>query len=180
MATGVLIVVALTLQGMSAAAVDEIPAPVVWTDASDAWVTTSWVSASWAIEGEADVAGWAVTVDQEPASDPGQEITQLDPYWSSWLPDGVHWLHLRAVASDGTAGAIAHTRLALDTLAPEVDSLTSESHPAGEASTNRTVQLSAVDADVFYLAYPSWQVPDQSATGIFAYRATTPTSGATP
>jgi hypothetical protein len=70
-ATGVLMVVALMLQGMPAAAVDEIPAPVVWIDPSDAWVTTSWVSASWAIDGEADVAGWALTVDQEPASDPG-------------------------------------------------------------------------------------------------------------
>ncbi|MFC0643796.1 hypothetical protein [Cellulomonas phragmiteti] len=40
--------------------------------------------------------------------------------------------------------------------------------------------VAAVEADVFYLAYPSWPAPDQSATGIFAYRATTPTNGATP
>jgi len=156
MATGVLIVIALMLQGMPAAAVDEIPAPVVWTDPSDTWVTTSWVSASWAIDGEDDVAGWALTVDQEPASDPGQEITQLDPYWSDWLPDGVHWLHVRAVAPDGTVGAVAHTRLALDTLAPEIVGLTSGSHPAGEASTTSTVHL-------------SWPVPEDTS-GVVGYQ----------
>lgn len=149
-------VVALMLQGMSAAAVDEVPAPVVWVDPSDAWVTTSWVSASWAIDGEADVAGWALTVDQEPSSDPGQEITQLDPYWSDWLPDGVHWLHVRAVAPDGSVGAVAHTRLALDTLAPEVAGLTSVSHPAGEVSTTSTVQL-------------SWPVPEDTS-GVVGYQ----------
>ncbi len=156
MATGVLIGVALTLQGLPAAAADEIPAPVVWTDPPDAWITTSWVGASWAIEGEADVAGWALTVDQEAESDPGQEITQLDPYWSSSLPDGVHWLHVRAVAPDGTVGAVAHTRLAIDTLAPEVVDLISESHPAGEVSTSAQVRL-------------SWTVPPDTS-GVVGYQ----------
>jgi hypothetical protein len=152
----VVAVAALVGPAVPAVAVDEAPAPVVVVNPAGPWVTSGWVEASWSVESSVEIAGWAVTVDDQADTDPGEVVTQTDPVWASWLDDGVHWLHVRAIGVDASSGAVTHTRLAVDTVAPQVTGLASSSHPSGEVSTDASVDL-------------VWDVPED-VSGVVGYQ----------
>ena len=95
---------------------------------------------SWSVA-EAD-AQWAVLVDTTPDSDPGAVPTTDSSGFDEPLPDGEHWLHVRAVLADGNYGRVAHYQFRIDTTAPAVLDLTSPTHPDPDiAVADGTVQL---------------------------------------
>lgn len=157
-----------------------LPAPVVVVAPEGAWLTSGWVEASWTVEGPVEIAGWAVGVDEDPHTDPGVEVTQDEPGWGSWLDDGVHWLHVRAIGVDESVGAVAHVPLAVDTVAPVVSGLVSSSHPVGEVSQDSSVDL-AWDAPADLSGVVGYQVVvgDVSTLGPEAGEVTTTLEHAT-
>jgi hypothetical protein len=138
----VLLVLALGAGMGTAHAADELPAPTVVVTPSAPWVSESgWVESSWTSDDTTAIAGWAVTLDESPDSEPLADYLQSEPSWSSWLGDGIYWLHVRAVGLDGELGAVAHTRIAVDTEGPLVADLVSTSHETGSVSDDSSVDL---------------------------------------
>lgn len=142
-------------QGLPAVADDGVGAPVVLVTPAGQWVTSPEASASWSVDFGGELAGWAVSVDEEPSTDPGSVVTQTDASWSGWLPDGVHWLHVRAIGADGTPGALTHARIGVDTTGPVVAGVTS-TVPDGQVWSSTQVPL-------------SWDVPDD-VSGVAGYQ----------
>lgn len=72
----------------------------------------------------ARVCGYAMSVDQSPAADPGTEIEYPGSAVSAplprALPDGANFVHLRAISCSGIPGQTANVLLQVDALAPDI------------------------------------------------------------
>lgn len=116
--------------------------PVLSSYPSATWSTTGDVEVSWTVDAAGTIAGYAVAVDGSPTTDPGTTVDG-DPttYRQLSLVDGEHWVHVRAVLTDGTAGNVAHLRVGVDTAAPELGALRSPTHPVGAVSALRDLTV---------------------------------------
>ena len=130
--------------------------PVLTAYPSEPWIATGEVDVYWSVDAAGTIAGYAVAVDGTPTTDPGTTVDEdLSTYRHLSLADGEHWVHVRAVLSDGTASNVAHLRVGVDTVAPELGTLRSPSHPAGAVSTQRDLAV-------------EWDAPDDTS-GIAGY-----------
>ena len=93
------------------------------------WLTNSQATVSWTTDVSGTIAGYAVSVDKNPTTNPGTTVTQTNTGYTAPLPDGENWIHVRTILTSGEAGRTAHYRLPVDTLAPTVTSLASTTHP---------------------------------------------------
>ncbi|NUU19142.1 hypothetical protein HP550_17985 [Cellulomonas humilata] len=130
--------------------------PVLTAYPSEPWITTGEVDVYWSVDAAGTIAGYAVAVDASPTTDPGTTVEEdLTTSRHLSLADGEHWVHVRAVLADGTASNVAHLRVGVDTVAPELGALRSPTHPAGVVSTQRDVTV-------------EWDAPDDTS-GIAGY-----------
>ncbi len=88
------------------------------------------------------ICGYAMTVDQSPSTDPGTIVAISGDATAAelpkWLPDGVSYVHLRAISCAGVPGEIASAELPIDAQPPEIDVTEpgpggwySQAHPLG-------------------------------------------------
>ncbi|BCJ75036.1 hypothetical protein CS0771_45800 [Catellatospora sp. IY07-71] len=110
-----------------------VPAAAEWSGAD--------VSLSWKTFTQVSLAGYAVVLDGSPGTDPGSTVTQVADSLSARLPDGLHYLHVRAVATTGLAGPAAHITVKVDATAPVMTGIQVPSHPDPDVATaSLTVQ----------------------------------------
>lgn len=145
----------LTALAPGAARAAEVGPPLVSVDPPGDWVDAWYVDVTLSVDHDEPVAGYAVLADQEPMSDPGSDVNQVDPLWSPWLSEGENWLHVRAVLEDGTLSPVAHTRVGIDTQGPWIGELRSPTHPWGEVSSSTEITV-------------EWDVPED-VSGIVGY-----------
>jgi subtilisin family serine protease len=112
--------------------------PGVWTNANS-------ISISWS--GAVDPAGiggysfnWSPDASFEP--DETKEGDAAFTSFTSVVPDGQHWFHLRAADVHGNFGATKHIGpFLIDTFPPVRPTLSSPTHRAGVPSTNRAIEV---------------------------------------
>ena len=107
--------------------------------------------------------GFAVAVDDQESTDPGTVVNEPGP--STWLEleDGVHWLHIRAVLPGDVGGPVAHVRIGVDTVPPEIAELRSLTHPVEVVSTDPDVTVEwdePVDLSGV-VGYEAWLSPEE-------------------
>ena len=146
--------------------------PVIGIDGMDdpgAWRADGNVLAYWDVEGTVYPDGYAVVVDASPGTDPGTTATQPDAEWQGTLPDGVHYLHVRAVTNGGFAGPAGHQVIRIDGTAPVLTGVTVTSHPDPQvpvASLTLTATLSTdPDLSGVQYAYAVTHGPDDNVWG---------------
>jgi hypothetical protein len=108
-------------------------APVISssTHDQDVWSAERDASFGWTMPEDADPAkGYSVEFDESPGTVPDAASDTLLRTWSeSNVPDGDHWLHVRASDSAGRWGDTGHFRIRVDASGPAAPPVTSSTHP---------------------------------------------------
>ncbi|WP_027347257.1 hypothetical protein [Hamadaea tsunoensis] len=128
--------------------VDGIGTPDIRSVIAGEWLGGD-VSLEWSTTASVSIAGYAVTIDDSPATDPGTAVTQVQDYLDTVLGDGVHYVHVRAIATSGYAGPAGHLEIKVDATAPAAPVVAVPSHPdpdTGVASLAVHAQFTGTDA----------------------------------
>jgi putative cell wall-binding protein/photosystem II stability/assembly factor-like uncharacterized protein len=105
------------------------------------WYATRAVAATIAASDSSGIAGYAVVLDQSPATVPDATVTQTgSAYTGTAAADGVWYLHARAVDTRGNWSTATHRELRIDTAPP-----VTTSNAAGPYAGSATITLSPSD-----------------------------------
>ena len=129
------------------------------------WHATNQAEMSWgATDGASQVAGYSHVIDTNPdTAAPADAVTSTTTS-SATLPDGVHYLHVRASDSLGNLGDTSHYRFQVDSTPPTAPTIQSLTHPdPTQAYAAGDLELDWAVADTSPVVEHSY-VLDQSAT----------------
>lgn len=141
--SGVVVALAVGMGPVAAASPSggTVGTPVIAVEPAGEWVSSYSVDVSWTVDHGGTLAGFAVVTDEQPDTDPGVQVTQSETYRVLYPGEGEHWVHVRALLSDGTASDVAHARIGVDRRPPVMAGLRSPTHPLDVVSTQREVTV---------------------------------------
>lgn len=113
--------------------------PVVMNRPPDEWVPPR-IAVTWTAPSAVPLAGYAYLLSGKPTADPGTKITTHEARLTL-ITDGTRWLHIRAIAQDGSAGPVTHHLIQADWVPPVVTGLSSGTHTSETISGSNEIDL---------------------------------------